>query len=436
MILQFTQLRRPRYVFQGSKTSSGAFQGLRQFGPYNMGDCPEQPRIVFLYPRELRDHARRLYLSLRDGLGPFKGTLPLLRYPLPASGVARIDDFTTENMSEEQAAGAYRSAVEKWLSSGNTADIALIIHPKTDRDNRANPYLTAKFPLLKAGIPSQVVTTDLLLKRDVFEWSVATIALAMLAKMGGVPWGVQSELPEDTVIVGVNRAVVRSSKGGFVRHYGFASTFSHQGIYLGTRLFNPADSKEQYLAGLEEALRTALQDWRSDAGEVPANLVIHVRKELSRDETDILGRVLESAPSALVRSYAVLKLVDADEALISNPSQKDNQLPPPGVLVRLTGNRGLLQVTGVGDESSVGRAVSHPYSLKLLTNSPAAPTFEELAENVLAMAAMNWRALNADAVPVSIKYPELVADLMGRFHESGFDVGQLSDDVMRRPWFL
>lgn len=436
MNLQFIQLRRPRHVFANGKTSVGAFQGLKQFGPYDMGECAPQPKVVFIYPRELRDQARRLYLSLRDGVGPFRGTMPLLRYPLPASGVVRVDEFSTAGMPEEESAVAYKEAVESWLATGATADIALILHPKTERENRANPYLTSKFPLLLAGIPSQVVTTDLLSKKDVFEWSVATIALAMLAKMGGVPWGVQSDLPQDTVIVGVNRAVVRSAKGGTVRHYGFASTFSHQGIYLGTRLFNPAESKHAYLAGLEQALKGALQDWKADAGDVPANLVVHVRKELNRDETDILEGVLKSAPSSVVRSYSVLKVVDAQEALISNPAQKDNQLPPAGVLVRLTGRRGLLQITGVGDDPSVGKQVSHPFSVKLLASSPAAPSFEDLAENVLAMAAMNWRALNAEAVPVSIRYPELVAELLGRFHESGFEVGNLPPDIMRRPWFL
>lgn len=436
MILQFRQLRRPKHVFANGKTSVGAFQGLRQFGPYDMSECAGQPTVVFIYPRELRDQARRLYLSLRDGIGPFKGTLPLLRYSLPPSGVIRVDEFSTDGMTEKQSAEAYKLAVESWLATGATADIALILHPKTERYNGANPYLTSKFPLQLAGIPSQVVTTDLLAKKDVFEWSVATIALAMLAKMGGVPWGVQSDLPQDTVIVGVNRAVVRSAHGGPVRHYGFASTFSHQGVYLGTRLFNPTESKQAYLEGLEHALTGALQDWRLDAGDVPANLVVHVRKELNREETDILERVLKSAPSSVVRSYAVLKIVDAQEALISHPAQKDNLLPPAGVLVRLTSKRALLQITGLGDDPSVGKQVSHPFSVKLLASSPAAPSFEDLAENVLAMAAMNWRALNAEAVPVSIRYPELVAELLGRYHESGFDVGQLPPDLMRRPWFL
>lgn len=436
MNLQYTQLRTPRHVFNGGRTSGSAFQGLKQYGPYDTGDCPPEPTVVFIYPSELRDQARKLYLSLRDGIGPFRGTQPLLRYPLPAKGVIRVDHFSTSGMSDQQSAEAYRMAVEEWLQSGATADVALILHPKTERENSANPYLTSKFPLLKAGIPSQVVTTELLAKKDVFEWSVATIALAMFAKMGGTPWGVQSDLPQDTVIVGVNRAVVRALKGGLVRHYGFASTFSHQGIYLGTRLFTPADSKAQYLAGLEDALKGALHDWKADAGEVPANIVVHVRKELSREETDILERVLKEAPANQVRSYSVLKLIDAEEALISNPAQKDNELPPPGVLVRLTSRRALLQVTGVGDDS-IGRLVSHPFNVKLLDISPGAPTFEELAENVLAMAAMNWRALNAEAVPVSIRYPQLVAELLGRFHESGFDVQDLAGlDVMRRPWFL
>ena len=278
MNVQYTQLRNPRHVFNGGRTSGSAFQGLKQYGPYDMADCAKQPSVVFIYPSELRDQARKLYLSLRDGIGPFRGTQPLLRYPLPASGVIRVDHFSTGGMSDKQSAEVYRKAIEEWLQTGARADIAIILHPKTERENSANPYIASKFPLLKAGIPSQVVTTELLDKKDVFEWSVLTIALAMFAKMGGTPWGVQSDLPQDTIIVGVNRAVVRAQAGGLVRHYGFASTFSHQGIYLGTRMFKPADSKVQYLAGLETALKGALQDWKADAGDVPANIVVHVAR--------------------------------------------------------------------------------------------------------------------------------------------------------------
>lgn len=440
MNLNYFQLQRAQYVFANGKRALSAFQGLRSAGPHAHGACPVEPSVLFVYPEQLKQEARKLYLSLRDGIGPFQGTNALLRFQLPAAKVKLLHDFSIKDATHHEAAANYATAIQTWLESNEERpDIALILHPRTDRDNDDNPYLSSKFPLLRAGIPSQVVTTDLLARNDLFQWSAATIALAMFAKMGGEPWAIASELSEDSIIVGINRATVRSKDPGKpVRYFGFASTFSHNGLYLGTKLFKPADSKPAYLAGLREALVNTLALWRDEAGGSPANLIIHVRKEVRREETSIINEVLAAADPGLVRSYAILKLTETEHTLISNPSQKDNQLPPPGILVRLSGHRGILQITGVEEqERSLGRIVSHPVQIRLLESSDGAPRFLELCTHVLAMAAMNWRALNAEASPVSTKYPQLVAELLGRFTEAGFDVEELSDlPVMRRPWFL
>lgn len=440
MNLNYLQLRRTQYVFGGDRKDFSAFQGLRSAGPYTHGTCPQEPSVLFVYPNQLKEEARKLYLSLRDGIGPFQGTKALLRFGLPSSKVKLLHGFDIPTGSDREAAKAYANAIETWLADNTERpDIALILHPKTDRDNDENPYLSSKFPLLKAGIPSQVVTTDLLSRTDQFQWSAATIALAMFAKMGGEPWAIASELSEDSIIVGINRATVQShTPGKPVRYFGFASTFSHNGLYLGTRLFPPADSRDAYLDRLRTALHDTLALWKEEAGGSPANLIIHVRKEISRDETDIINEVMAAADPGLVRSYAILKLTETEHTLISNPNQKDNQLPPPSVLVRLTGRRGVLQITGVDEQDrSLGRIVTHPVQVRLLESSDASPRFVELCTHVLAMAAMNWRALNAEASPVSTKYPQLMAELLGRFTEAGYNVEDLSDlSVMRRPWFL
>ena len=440
MNLNYLQLQRPQYLFASEYRSLGSFQGLRSAGPYSNGDCPHEPLVLFVYPKELKQEARKLYLSLRDGIGPFKGTEALLRYKLPARQVRLLDNFSLPVTGDHDPAEAYTRAIVKWLDSNEERpDIALILHPKTDRDNDENPYLASKFPLLRAGIPSQVVTTELLAKDELFQWSAATIALAMFAKMGGKPWAIASQLSENTIIVGINRSTVLSREPGKpTRYFGFASTFSHNGIYLGTRLFKPADSMEAYLSGLRSALRETLASWKQEAGGNPANLVFHVRKEVNRDETNIINEVLSEADASVVRSYAILKLSESENALIADPNQRDALLPPPGILIRLTGRHGILQITGLDvQERAHGRMVTHPLQLRLLQNSEGAPRFVELASHVLCMAAMNWRALNAEASPVSTKYPELVANLLGRFTEAGFDVNELSNlPVMMRPWFL
>ncbi len=439
MRLDYHVLRNPAYVLRGG-TYPTAIQGLKASGPLDMGACPRSPKVLFVYPKEMLDLARKLYLSLRDGLGPFRGTESLLGFSLPPQNVKRLDSFSTQGLSHVDAAKAYYAAVGQWLANTDETDrpdIALIIHPRTDRQASENPYLSSKFPLLLAGIPSQVVTEDILTKPETFQWSAATIALAMFAKMGGKPWAIDSQLADDSIIVGINRAIVRSREDNECsKYYGFASTFSHHGVYLGTRLFTPANTRSSYIAGLRIAINEALESWRAQAGS-PVNLIVHVCKEVSGEETNIVKECLLGSINNMVRSFAILKVVEAEHVIITNPAERDS-LPPPSVMLRLSATRGLLQVTGFDPtEHTFGKVIKHPLHIKLLEFSETAPSFDELCGHVLALCAVNWRGLNADASPATTRYPELVAELLGRFNEAGFDVSQLRGlEVMNRPWFL
>lgn len=306
------------------------------------------------------------------------------------------------------------------------------MHRRTERTDQVNPYLSSKFPLLKANIPTQVVTEELLERQDTFQWSAANIALAMFAKMGGVPWAVESDLPEDSLIVGINRVFVGGS-----RYFGFATAFAHNGVYLGTRLFAPERGWEAYLAGLNRAMRAAIATWREEIG-TSVNLVVHVRKELGRDEQEIIEACLADVGTDLIRSWAVLKLVDANHMALFDDSNEAGT-PPAGVMVRLAGHRALLQIAGSeADTPEFGRVVSSgPWHVTLLKRSPDAPPLDVLCANVLALSAMNWASLNAEAAPVTIKYSGHVSELLGRFSEAGFDVTALQGaPIFRRVWFI
>ncbi len=433
MSLSFQRLSRPHFLVGSGQRAPSALAGLRNAGPYQRGDCPTEPRILFVFPDELRDEANRLFVALKNGIGPFRGTEPLLGYRLLSSNVERLPPFSVAGLSDEKAARIYQQAIEARLSRGDLrADLALVIHRKTDRTDQENPYLRSKFPLLRSNIPTQAVTEELLERTDTFQWSAANIALAMFVKMGGIPWAVETELSEDSLIVGINRVFVSGS-----RYFGFASTFAHNGIYRGTRLFAPARGWNAYLAGLDEAIRSALGAWRDDIG-APMNLVVHLRKELGRDERMIIERCLADAGSDFVRAWAAVKLVDSDHIALFD-EHDEAATPPAGVMVRLAGHRALLQIPGKEpDVSGFGRVVNAgPWHVTRLAYSPGAPPLDVLCANILALSAMNWSGLNAEAAPVTIRYPGKVSELLGRFVEAGFDVAQLQQaSIFRRAWFI
>ncbi len=193
MSLSYELLPRPRFLVGQGHVASSALGGLRSHGPYATNECPADPRILFVFPDELRDKANRLFLALKNGIGPFRGTAALLRFQLNTANVERLPAFSVRGLVDHAAAGVYHQAIEQRLQSRSLdADLALIIHRRTERADQINPYLSSKFPLLRSNVPTQLVTEQLLERTDTFQWSAANIALAMFAKMGGHPWAVSA----------------------------------------------------------------------------------------------------------------------------------------------------------------------------------------------------------------------------------------------------
>lgn len=94
MRLWYQRLPRPRFLVGGGKRVPSALVGLRSGGPYAKGECPPEPRILFVFPDEMRDKANRLFVALKNGIGPFKGTEPLFGFQLLSSNVERLPSFS------------------------------------------------------------------------------------------------------------------------------------------------------------------------------------------------------------------------------------------------------------------------------------------------------------------------------------------------------
>jgi len=436
--LFYKALPRPSYLFAKEGGFHSPVEGLRKAGPFNRKDCPARPSLLFVFADSLKPYANKLFLALKNGVGPFRGTAAFFGFQLETANTERAESFAADFGDSHASAAAYRTAIDKFLALKKHVDLALIIHPKTERAEQDNPYLTAKYPLLKANIPTQVVTTDLIDHADTFQWSAANIALAMFAKMGGVPWAVETGLTDDTLVVGIGRAKIASAgHDGGRRIYGFASTFSHKGVYLGTKIFAPASDWPNYLRLLKESVGESLRGWKEQVNQ-PTNLVLHVQKETGREELEAIQEALHTQVTGVVKSFTILKLSEMRDILLFNP-KNDTGVPTPGIFIPFDKRRGLLQVAGIDAKNSpLGRVVtSPPLQVRLITSSSTTPSWDVLCSHILALSAMNWRGLNADSSVVTLSYPRVVAEFFGRFEEAGFDVSALGGvDVMKRPWFL
>jgi hypothetical protein len=274
-----------------------------------------------------------------------------------------------------------------------------------------------------------MVTAELLQNEREFGWSVANIALAMFAKLGGRPWVVESPVDDKDLIVGVGRANIRE-QGNFRRIFGYALSFTSNGVYRQSWSFTPAADEDTYLARLEEAIGNALASAR-DTDEPFKRLVIHLGKKTGWREAEAAQRAMTSAKISL--PLALMRLDDSSLYDIAD-GRADTLAPPKGLAVRLGSRQTLLQAEGL---TATG-VPSGPLLVELDERSQVgSEALDDLVSQTFRLAHANWRGFNARSQPVTLLYGELLARLVGYLEEvETWNPALLRSDLRDRPWFL
>jgi hypothetical protein len=85
-------------------------------------------------------------------------------------------------------------------------DIFVTLHPKSMTWEDDSEYGATKATLLSEGLLSQNVTFELIQSSAQFEWAAANIALALFAKLGGIPWAVDRPNADGEIVIGMGRS--------------------------------------------------------------------------------------------------------------------------------------------------------------------------------------------------------------------------------------
>jgi hypothetical protein len=432
--LDANMLRSPRLSFDPaipSQTDPRAFVGLRRFGPYDSSRVDLAPgSVLFVFPETLRGLARKLVVALGDGLQNFPGFGQLFRIPFPQNRVTALvvdGDVSTPDI----AAISYREAIARWNNESRTADpkLAMVLVRHSEQWETQRPYYEAKSSFARLGIPTQMITAELLENDRDFTWSIANIALAAFAKLGGVPWVVEAPSEDRDLIIGIGRADIRVSQQPR-RMFGYALSFASNGAYRQTWSFTPTSDEATYLQLLENVIADSIA--ASSAEEPFRHLVIHLGKKAGRKEAIAARNAIARANLDL--PYALLRLDESSLYDIADGRNGDTYAPPKGLAVKLDRRHMLLQSEGA---STVG-VPSGPLLIELDGQSSIDEEWlDSLTAQAFRLAHANWRAFNARSQPVTLVYGELLARLVGYLEEvSTWDPQLLRNDLRDRPWFL
>lgn len=272
-------------------------------------------------------------------------------------------------------------------------------------------YYRMKELLMQYGIASQVIYRDKI-DNKWFRFFLPNIASALVGKMGGMAWGVRSLTEGNDLIVGIG-----ASKQAGMRHpyLGSAFCFDKEGQF---RNFNTcrADDTEALMSELKLSIWRFYQDYGK-----PDRLIIHYyKKKLNKRESALVERML-SRMKIKCPIYVINIVSAVNEDLIAFDEEHPDRMPLSGTYVHLRRDEYLLYNN---ERYAKGKKADTLYPIKLTitqggSNTPAAPlaplVAKQLITQVYQFCRLYWKSVKMQRVPITIAYPEMVAQCVPHF---------------------
>lgn len=423
-------------IFGNNRQDIAPFNGLKN-GPYQAPSVPNNNvRFFFIYQQKDTTHATALFNIFTNGLtytdrntGEIKTSFPnLANYIKQPFHTDKGGSITFANLDTAVQEVKQALSQKQWINGCTYVAIYLSPIKKDDTDNPNHQiYYQIKETLLDKGITSQVIYKERY-NDQYFSFHLPNIAIALLAKLGGIPWRLQSTKKDD-LIVGVG--AFRSYSIG-KRYIGSAFCFSKEGVFQNFDCYRDNDLN-QLVAGIRKALMHYVVE--HDKAE---RLIIHYYKTMSKKESqpivDMLHRLGLNIPVIIV----TINKTETQDIVAFN-TQVADLMPTSGTIVKVGYNQFLLYNSAKYDETfAIGKGKKdYPFPIKVKVNTTGQaaklemPIVCELLDQVYQFSRMYWKSVKQQNLPITIKYPEMVAEIVPHFSDAELPVFGKSN-----LWFL
>jgi len=448
----FAEASTPTYVFDTGtlKSETRAGVGLSKFGPYSRHVfTPTKPNICVICDRKRRGQFEQFLRKFRDGMSVDGKPFPYGRGFL---GIYGLQDITLTFVEADSfTAEAYHSAASKAVRMGAEGAPWHLALVQTERDSRQlppqqNPYLIAKALFLSNQTPTQFIACEtFMMAPGSLAYTLSNLALAVYAKLGGIPWLIKSDKAiAHEVVIGLGSAAIGETRfSKKERIVGITSVFRGDGGYLLSNLSN-AVPMAKYGEALTESLLATLQRVRSEMNWLKGDsvrIIVHAFKPMRDTEIESLKTSLKEF-SAFDLQFAFLHVKEEHPYLLFDDESegvkgRGEKAPIRGLYAEVGNNETLLTLTGPQQLKRPTDGLPKPLLLTLHRDS----TFTDiiyLTKQVYWFSNHSWRSFLPAAMPVTIYYSDLVAGLLGRLGRLG---NQWSPNVMlgkigTTRWFL
>lgn len=411
------------------------------FGPY----C--QPRhssiqIFFIVPQIYRGNAMELHKMLLNGYGygwsRFENLQKYLGIPFSTADRFSMVLENPKNPIPE-ITGKLIKRRDYIINSIDTKFLAIYLSPVSkeckDRQLFGN-YFKIKELLLRWGIASQFIdinrmmqtlTNDQSQNKSNFSYYLQNIAIAVNAKLGGTPWRIATPHQRELIVgIGAFKNVETNTS-----YIGSAFSFDNTGAFNSFEYFQKDELME--LAG---AIQDAIINYKNTM-QMPQRIIIHYYKTMSAKEVDVIENALSQLNIDIPIFIVSINKTESEDVIIFDDAY-DGKMPYSGRYVNLGNNQYLLCNNTRYDDNSTPYIESFPFPIKLKITCPSDPyllnqnTILELIEQVYQFSRIYWKSVRQQNLPVTIKYPEMVAQIAPYFTDGTIPNNIGKDNL----WFL
>jgi hypothetical protein len=308
--------------------------------------------------------------------------------------------------------------------------IAIYVTPygkfEYDRQHR-EIYYKVKELLLKRKITSQAIDPEKMnAQGEGWVYSLPNIAVAILAKLDGIPWRLNTPVKNE-LIVGVG-AFKHIEEG--VQYIGSAFSFSNDGKFNSFEYF--MKEEVEMLAG---KISKAVRDYATINNQ-PDRLIIHFYKTMNEKELHHIEKALNEMELPIPVFIISINKTESKD-IVAFDKDWVEMMPESGTFINIGKNKYLLFNNTRYPDGSFTKADGFPFPIKLKFDCTDkeqlkdTKVIRELIDQVYQFSRMYWKSVRQQNLPVTIKYPEMVAQIAPHF--DGVDIPDFGKDNL---WFL
>lgn len=413
---------RNKLVFKNDAKDINPITGMRNHGVYR--SAPEAFETKFLFVFQNRDDANNLYKFLKNGFKGFPGLERYVDVPVVLADSNEPDKKHKQFIyrSKETLIQEYSAFERSELPDDYYKNLFAIVIGDFDKSDPDSSYYLLKERLLQKGIASQFVNQANIRKTSVFNYHLPNIAIGIHAKLGGIPWRIESGYKND-LIIGFNQTRLNNRT-----YIGGSVFFDNAGVLRKTFSFEERETSEELIYQLEQSVNSYIQE-----NQEIRRLVIHYHKSLSNKEKRGISSVLRKHFKVDI-PYAVVEVNDTKSQLeIAFDPNNQFGMPVSGRYVRLSKKEYLLfnnnrfkQVAPIGVKDEL------PLKLRIHFADESGFSHSELIDQVYEFSRLIWKGLKQRSQPATSFYAKEISEFRAHLN-NGIPNNPLTQST---PWFL